>query len=430
MALPHPSTRPERCRARRRLEGGRIALGGGAQVSHSTPTRCSSPSRTSSCSPLDRAGDLVRRRDVRALARRTRRGERGQGRVHDGLRRAATRALHEGRRNAAEPSRPGEPIGIRADSAWNVPEPEIGVVLGTNGRIAGYTIGNDVSSRDIEGANPLYLPQAKIYAGACSFGPAVFVTDERRARRSSSTLRVTDEWGASSSRARRRRPACGAASPSSSKWLLVDNPVPPGSVLLTGTGLVPPDDFTLLPGHIVEIHVPEIGTLVNPVVRASELHREGARPMTETLTGAPARNYVAGEWRESAARRDLREAQPVAAVGRHRRLPGLDRRGRARRDRGRAGGLPGVVRPPGRAARGVLHEGRGRDRGARRAGRAGHDRRDGQAAARGAPGGAARGRDPPLRGGRGMAADRRDVRAVGRRPAPVHASADRSASSG
>ena len=76
---------------------------------------------------------------------------------------------------------PGAPIGIREDSTWNVPEPEIGVVLGKNGRIAGYTIGNDVSSRDIEGANPLYLPQAKIYAGACSFGPAVFVSDGSRA---------------------------------------------------------------------------------------------------------------------------------------------------------------------------------------------------------------------------------------------------------
>jgi 2-keto-4-pentenoate hydratase/2-oxohepta-3-ene-1,7-dioic acid hydratase in catechol pathway len=89
---------------------------------------------------------------------------------------------------------PGRPIGIRTDSSWNVPEPEIGVVVGTNGRIAGYTIGNDVSSRDIEGANPLYLPQAKIYAGACSFGPTVFVPSEG-APTFRLTLRVTDEWG-------------------------------------------------------------------------------------------------------------------------------------------------------------------------------------------------------------------------------------------
>jgi 2-dehydro-3-deoxy-D-arabinonate dehydratase len=165
---------------------------------------------------------------------------------------------------------PGRPIGIRGDSAWNVPEPEIGVVLGTNARIAGYTIGNDVSSRDIEGANPLYLPQAKIYAGACSFGPAVFVPDGAEPH-FHLTLRVTDEWGrivfeGESFTSTMRRTFAELV-----EWLLIDNPVPPGSILLTGTGLVPPDSFTLLPGHFVEIHVPEIGTLVNPVVRASEL---------------------------------------------------------------------------------------------------------------------------------------------------------------
>ena len=164
---------------------------------------------------------------------------------------------------------PGRPIGIRDDSRWNVPEPEIGVVIGTNGRIAGYTIGNDVSSRDIEGANPLYLPQAKIYAGACSFGPAVFVPES--APTFQVTLRVTDEWGRivhedESSTSTMRRSFTELV-----EWLLKYNPVPPGSILLTGTGLVPPDDFTLQPGHFVEIHVPQIGTLVNPVVRASEL---------------------------------------------------------------------------------------------------------------------------------------------------------------
>jgi 2-dehydro-3-deoxy-D-arabinonate dehydratase len=165
---------------------------------------------------------------------------------------------------------PGRPIGIRDDSTWNVPEPEIGVVLGTNGRIAGYTIGNDVSSRDIEGANPLYLPQAKIYAGACSFGPAVFVSehDERTFRL---TLRVTDEWGRIVFEGESFTTTMKRSFAELVEWLLIDNPVPPGSILLTGTGLVPPDSFTLLPGNFVEIHVPQIGTLVNPVVRASEL---------------------------------------------------------------------------------------------------------------------------------------------------------------
>ena len=165
---------------------------------------------------------------------------------------------------------PGRPIGIREDSQWNVPEPEIGVIIGRNGRMAGITIGNDVSSRDIEGANPLYLPQAKIYAGACAIGPAVIVPDDFGAHYRL-TLRVTDEWArvvyeGETSTARMRRSFAELV-----EWLLRDNPVPPGSLLLTGTGLVPPDDFTLQPGHFVEIHVPEIGTLVNPVVRASEL---------------------------------------------------------------------------------------------------------------------------------------------------------------
>jgi 2-dehydro-3-deoxy-D-arabinonate dehydratase len=165
---------------------------------------------------------------------------------------------------------PGKPIGIRDDSTWNVPEPEIGVVLGKNGRIAGYTIGNDVSSRDIEGANPLYLPQAKIYAGACSFGPTVFVP-EHGEHTFHLTLRVTDEWGrivfeGESFTATMKRSFAELV-----EWLLIDNPVPAGSILLTGTGLVPPDSFTLLPGHFVEIHVPQIGTLVNPVARAADL---------------------------------------------------------------------------------------------------------------------------------------------------------------
>ena len=165
---------------------------------------------------------------------------------------------------------PGARVGVRADSSWNVPEPEIGLVLGEGGAIAGYTIGNDVSSRDIEGANPLYLPQAKVYAGACAIGPAVLVTDETDPV-FELELRILDETGAqlfqgTTSTSRMKRTFADLAD-----WLLRDNPVPPGSVLLTGTGLVPPDDFTLAPGHIVEIHVPGIGTLRNDVVPATDL---------------------------------------------------------------------------------------------------------------------------------------------------------------
>jgi 2-dehydro-3-deoxy-D-arabinonate dehydratase len=165
---------------------------------------------------------------------------------------------------------PGAPIGVRSDSRWNVPEAEIGLVLGAGGEIAGYTIGNDVSSRDIEGANPLYLPQAKVYAGACAIGPAVLVTADRDPV-FEIELRILDSSGAevflgTTSTSRMKRGFRDLAS-----WLVRDNPVPPGSVLLTGTGLVPPDEFTLAPGHTVEITVPGIGTLRNDVVLATDL---------------------------------------------------------------------------------------------------------------------------------------------------------------
>ena len=165
---------------------------------------------------------------------------------------------------------PGEPIGVRGDSAWDVPEPEIAVVLGEGGALAGLTIGNDVSSREIEGTNPLYLPQAKIFAGACALGPAVLVPDDWEAPLEI-RMRIVDAAGGElfageTSTAKMRRSFLELA-----EWLVRDNPVPAGSVLLTGTGLVPPDDFTLEPGHVVEIHVPGIGTLTNPVVAAADL---------------------------------------------------------------------------------------------------------------------------------------------------------------
>jgi len=165
---------------------------------------------------------------------------------------------------------PNEPIAIRSDSAWNVPEPEIGVVLGERLEIVGYVIGNDVSSRDIEGANPLYLPQAKVFVAACAIGPAVYVPEDWEAPLAiEMTIRDasgTELFAGETTTAKMRRTFTELVD-----WLTRDNPVPPGSVLLTGTGLVPPDDFTLLPGHVVEIHVPPIGTLTNPVVAAADL---------------------------------------------------------------------------------------------------------------------------------------------------------------
>jgi 2-dehydro-3-deoxy-D-arabinonate dehydratase len=159
---------------------------------------------------------------------------------------------------------------VRSDSAWNVPEPEIGLVLGERGTIAGLTVGNDVSSRDIEGANPLYLPQAKVFAAACAIGPAVYVPEDWDAPLEI-RLRITGQDGkelfAGETSTRRMRRTFADLT----EYLWRDNPVPPGSVLLTGTGLVPPDDFSLRPGHTVEISVPGIGTLRNPVTAAAGL---------------------------------------------------------------------------------------------------------------------------------------------------------------
>jgi 2-dehydro-3-deoxy-D-arabinonate dehydratase len=159
---------------------------------------------------------------------------------------------------------PGGEIRGRRDARWTVPEPELAVVIGAGGEAAALTIGNDVTSRDIEGANPLYLPQAKIYAGSCAIGPALVVPDDWDAPRTIRLL-IRDPEGrelfdGETSTARMRRTPRDLLS-----WLQRDNPVPPGSVLLTGTGLVPPDTYTLAPGHRVDVTIEGIGTLTNTV---------------------------------------------------------------------------------------------------------------------------------------------------------------------
>ena len=159
---------------------------------------------------------------------------------------------------------PGGAIRVRSDARWTVPEPELGLVLGEGGTPVAVTIGNDVSSRDIEGANPLYIPQAKIFAGACAIGPAIAVPDDWNAP-FTIRLRIAGDDGATlfageTSTAKMRRTPQELA-----QWVMRDNPVPPGSVLLTGTGLVPPDEYTLEPGHVVEIEIEGIGVLANPV---------------------------------------------------------------------------------------------------------------------------------------------------------------------
>jgi 2-dehydro-3-deoxy-D-arabinonate dehydratase len=166
---------------------------------------------------------------------------------------------------------PGEPIAARADASWTVPEPELAVVLGAGGVPLAATIGNDVSSRDIEGANPLYLPQAKIYARACALGPALLVPPDWSIP-FEIELRIAGPGGESlfagqTSTANMRRSLTELI-----EFLRRDNPVPAGSVLLTGTGIVPPDDLTLEPGQTVEIRIPGIGTLRNPVAAPTKAH--------------------------------------------------------------------------------------------------------------------------------------------------------------
>jgi 2-dehydro-3-deoxy-D-arabinonate dehydratase len=157
----------------------------------------------------------------------------------------------------------GDEVRIRADSQWNVPEPEVALAINSTGKIFGYTIGNDMSSRDIEGENPLYLPQAKVYSGCCALGPGVVVREplpretaiELRIRRGGSEI-----FSGATSLDQMKR-----TFPELAGWLWRDNAFPAGCYLLTGTGLVPGGDFTLLPGDEINISVAGLGTLRNVV---------------------------------------------------------------------------------------------------------------------------------------------------------------------
>jgi 2-dehydro-3-deoxy-D-arabinonate dehydratase len=157
----------------------------------------------------------------------------------------------------------GQAVRIRRDSTWNVPEPELALVLSAVGTIVGYTIGNDMSSRSIEGENPLYLPQAKVYDGSCSLGPVILVNDGNEIPRdihmTISRHGIAVFEGATST-AQMRRPLQELAD-----YLFREMTFSNGAFLLTGTGIVPPDDFTLHPGDHVSITIEGIGTLENPV---------------------------------------------------------------------------------------------------------------------------------------------------------------------
>ena len=162
---------------------------------------------------------------------------------------------------------PGDAVGIRKDAHWNVPEPELALVMNASGAIVGMTIGNDMSSRDIEGENLLYLPQAKTYDRSCSLGPwMVLGVDETTVRNWTIGVHIfrneQSVFSGETSVSQIKRSFDDLAG-----YLFRSQRFPHGAVLMTGTGVVPNDDFTLEEGDRVDIHVSGIGTLSNSVVR-------------------------------------------------------------------------------------------------------------------------------------------------------------------
>ena len=159
---------------------------------------------------------------------------------------------------------PGENIRIRADSKWNVPEPELTLFICSAGTIEGYTIGNDVSSRDIEGENPLYLPQAKSYNGAAALGPCLFVADKPI----DPDTRISIEISRDSAVLFKEQISINQMKRKHTElvdYLFLELDFPHGTYLMTGTGIIPADDFTLHSGDQVKITISEIGSLVNVV---------------------------------------------------------------------------------------------------------------------------------------------------------------------
>lgn len=162
---------------------------------------------------------------------------------------------------------PGGDLRIRVDSKWNVPEPEITLVINSRKEIVGFTIGNDMSSRDIEGDNPLYLPQAKVYDACCGLGPAI-TPAERMPTGADLGVELSIYRGG-------ERVFAGTTDASQLarefdellQWLGRDNSFPDGTFLLTGTGIVPDSDFTLVPGDDIQIKIDGIGLLQNGVIQ-------------------------------------------------------------------------------------------------------------------------------------------------------------------
>jgi 2-dehydro-3-deoxy-D-arabinonate dehydratase len=159
---------------------------------------------------------------------------------------------------------PDAKVAIRDDASWSVPEPELTLFVTPRGKIAGYTIGNDMSSRDIEGENPLYLPQAKVYDRSCALGPCLLIGDPPLGAATEIAIEIRRGGvaafsGATTLKEMKRKPE------ELVEYLYRNNSFPHGCFLLTGTGVVPPDSFSLQAGDEIRITIPPIGTLVNVV---------------------------------------------------------------------------------------------------------------------------------------------------------------------
>jgi 2-dehydro-3-deoxy-D-arabinonate dehydratase len=167
---------------------------------------------------------------------------------------------------ASRVAAPGSHVRIRGDAAWSVPEPELTLVISPNGKIIGYTIGNDMSSRDIEGENPLYLPQAKVYDRSSALGPCILVSSDPLPTTTPIRLEIeragkVEFSGATTLAELKRRPTVLV------EYLFRENNFPAGAYLMTGTGIVPPDTFTLASGDRVRITIDPVGTLENVVMQ-------------------------------------------------------------------------------------------------------------------------------------------------------------------
>jgi 2-dehydro-3-deoxy-D-arabinonate dehydratase len=159
---------------------------------------------------------------------------------------------------------PGRQVAIRDDSSWSVPEPELALLISPRGRVVGYTVGNDMSSRSIEGENPLYLPQAKVYDRSCGLGPCVLITQDPLSPSTEISMEILrggkKEFTGATQLSCMKRDAAVLV-----QYLYRNNTFPSGCFLLTGTGIVPPDSFTLRSGDEIRITIAAIGTLVNTV---------------------------------------------------------------------------------------------------------------------------------------------------------------------